>query len=548
MAAKIVHFNTDARDKMLRGVNVLANAVKVTLGPKGRNVVIQKSFGAPRSTKDGVSVAKEIELEDAFENMGAQMIREVASKTNDKAGDGTTTATVLAQAIVQEGLKAVAAGMNPMDLKRGIDKAVGLVLEEIKSNSKPVSNNSEIAQVGTISANGDSEIGELIAQAMAKVGNEGVITVEEAKTADTTVDVVEGMQFDRGYLSPYFITNADKMEAQLEEPLILLFEKKLTSLQAMLPILEAVVQSGRPLLIIAEDIEGEALATLVVNKLRGGLRVAAVKAPGFGDRRKAMLEDIAILTGGQVISEDLGIKLESVTIDMLGKAKKVTITKDDTTIVEGVGGKDEIEARVAQIKRQIEDTTSDYDKEKLQERLAKLAGGVAVLRVGGSTEVEVKEKKDRVDDALNATRAAADEGIVPGGGIALLKASKILADVKGDNADQNAGIAIIRRALQAPIRQIAENSGVEGSIVVGKVLENADASFGFNAQTEEYGDLVQMGVIDPAKVVRTALQDAASVAGILITTEAAVADAPKKSGGASAPDMGGMGGMGGMDF
>jgi len=548
MAAKIVHFNTDARDKMLRGVNVLANAVKVTLGPKGRNVVIQKSFGAPRSTKDGVSVAKEIELEDAFENMGAQMIREVASKTNDKAGDGTTTATVLAQAIVQEGLKAVAAGMNPMDLKRGIDKAVGLVLEEIKSNSKPVSNNSEIAQVGTISANGDSEIGELIAQAMAKVGNEGVITVEEAKTADTTVDVVEGMQFDRGYLSPYFITNADKMEAQLEEPLILLFEKKLTSLQAMLPILEAVVQSGRPLLIIAEDIEGEALATLVVNKLRGGLRVAAVKAPGFGDRRKAMLEDIAILTGGQVISEDLGIKLESVTIDMLGKAKKVTITKDDTTIVEGVGGKDEIEARVAQIKRQIEDTTSDYDKEKLQERLAKLAGGVAVLRVGGSTEVEVKEKKDRVDDALNATRAAADEGIVPGGGIALLKASKILADVKGDNADQNAGIAIIRRALQAPIRQISENAGVEGSIVVGKVLENEQSSFGFNAQTEEYGDLVQMGVIDPAKVVRTALQDAASVAGILITTEAAVADAPKKSGGASAPDMGGMGGMGGMDF
>ena len=548
MAAKIVQFNTDARDKMLKGVNVLANAVKVTLGPKGRNVVIQKSFGAPRSTKDGVSVAKEIELEDAFENMGAQMIREVASKTNDKAGDGTTTATVLAQAIVQEGLKAVAAGMNPMDLKRGIDKAVGLVLQEIKDKSKPVSNNSEIAQVGTISANGDSEIGELIAQAMAKVGNEGVITVEEAKTADTTVDVVEGMQFDRGYLSPYFITNADKMEVQLEEPLILLFEKKLTSLQAMLPILEAVVQSGRPLLIIAEDIEGEALATLVVNKLRGGLRVAAVKAPGFGDRRKAMLEDIAILTGGQVISEDLGIKLESVTLDMLGKAKKVSITKDDTTIVEGVGGKEEIEARVAQIKRQIEDTTSDYDKEKLQERLAKLAGGVAVLRVGGSTEVEVKEKKDRVDDALNATRAAADEGIVPGGGIALLKASKILAEVKGDNADQNAGIAIIRRALQAPIRQISENAGVEGSIVVGKVLENDQASFGFNAQTEEYGDLVQMGVIDPAKVVRTALQDAASVAGILITTEAAVADAPKKSGGAAAPDMGGMGGMGGMDF
>jgi len=547
MAAKIVHFNTDARDKMLRGVNILANAVKVTLGPKGRNVVIQKSFGAPRSTKDGVSVAKEIELEDAFENMGAQMIREVASKTNDKAGDGTTTATVLAQAIVQEGLKAVAAGMNPMDLKRGIDKAVTVVLEEVKTISKPVSNNSEIAQVGTISANGDAEIGTLIAEAMAKVGNEGVITVEEAKTAETTVDVVEGMQFDRGYLSPYFITNADKMEAVLEEPLILLFEKKLTSLQPMLPILEAVVQSGRPLLIIAEDIEGEALATLVVNKLRGGLRVAAVKAPGFGDRRKAMLEDIAVLTGGQVISEDLGIKLETVTLDMLGKAKKVSITKDDTTIVEGAGDKDGIEGRVAQIKKQIEDTSSDYDREKLQERLAKLAGGVAVLRVGGSTEVEVKEKKDRVDDALNATRAAADEGIVPGGGIALLKASAKLDGLKGDNADQNAGIAIVRRALQAPIRQIAENSGVEGSIVVGKVLENKDASYGFNAQTEEYGDLVKMGVIDPAKVVRTALQDAASVAGILITTEAAVADAPKK---ASAPAMpgGGMGGMGDMDF
>jgi chaperonin GroEL len=548
MAAKIVQFNTDARDKMLKGVNVLANAVKVTLGPKGRNVVIQKSFGAPRSTKDGVSVAKEIELEDAFENMGAQMIREVASKTNDKAGDGTTTATVLAQAIVQEGLKAVAAGMNPMDLKRGIDKAVGVVLEEVKAISKPVSNNSEIAQVGTISANGDEEIGTLIAEAMAKVGNEGVITVEEAKTAETTVDVVEGMQFDRGYLSPYFITNADKMEAVLEEPLILLHEKKLTSLQPMLPVLEAVVQSGRPLLIIAEDIEGEALATLVVNKLRGGLRVAAVKAPGFGDRRKAMLEDIAVLTGGQVISEDLGIKLETVTLDMLGKAKKVSITKEDTTIVEGIGGKDEIEARVSQIKRQIEDTTSDYDKEKLQERLAKLAGGVAVLRVGGSTEVEVKEKKDRVDDALNATRAAADEGIVPGGGIALLKASKKLEGVTGLNADQNAGIAIIRRALQAPIRQISENAGVEGSIVVGKVLESTDAAFGFNAQTEEYGDLVKMGVIDPAKVVRTALQDAASVAGILITTEAAVADAPKKAS-AGAPDMGGgMGGMGGMDF
>ncbi|WP_338577408.1 chaperonin GroEL [Brevundimonas olei] len=548
MAAKIVKFNTDARDKMLKGVNVLADAVKVTLGPKGRNVVIQKSFGAPRSTKDGVSVAKEIELEDAFENMGAQMIREVASKANDKAGDGTTTATVLAQAIVQEGLKAVAAGMNPMDLKRGIDKAVEAVLEEIKSNSKPVSNNSEIAQVGTISANGDAEIGDLIAQAMAKVGNEGVITVEEAKTAETTVDIVEGMQFDRGYLSPYFITNPDKMEVSLEEPLILLHEKKLTSLQPMLPVLEAVVQSGRPLLIIAEDIEGEALATLVVNKLRGGLRVAAVKAPGFGDRRKAMLEDIAILTGGQVISEDLGIKLETVTLDMLGKAKKVQITKDDTTIVEGSGEKDGIEARVGQIKRQIEDTTSDYDKEKLQERLAKLAGGVAVLRVGGSTEVEVKEKKDRVDDALNATRAAADEGIVPGGGVALLKASKVLDGLKGDNADQNAGVNIVRRALQAPIRQISENSGVEGSIVVGKVLESAKAEFGFNAQTEQYGDLVEMGVIDPAKVVRSALASAGSVAGIMITTEAAIADAPKKASAGGAPDMGGMGGIGGMDF
>ena len=547
MAAKIVKFNTDARDKMLRGVNILADAVKVTLGPKGRNVVIQKSFGAPRSTKDGVTVAKEIELEDAFENMGAQMIREVASKANDNAGDGTTTATVLAQAIVQEGLKAVAAGMNPMDLKRGIDLAVTVALDEVKAISKPVSNNSEIAQVGTISANGDAEIGELIALAMAKVGNEGVITVEEAKTAETTVDIVEGMQFDRGYLSPYFITNADKMEVALEEPLILLHEKKLTSLQPMLPVLEAVVQSGRPLLIIAEDIEGEALATLVVNKLRGGLRVAAVKAPGFGDRRKAMLEDLAILTGGQVISEDLGIKLETVTLDMLGKAKKVTITKDDTTIVEGAGEKEGIEARVSQIKRQIEDTTSDYDKEKLQERLAKLAGGVAVLRVGGSTEVEVKEKKDRVDDALNATRAAADEGIVPGGGVALLQASKKLIDLKGANADQNAGIAIVRRALQAPIRQISENSGVEGSIVVGKVMDSNDASFGFNAQTEEYGDLVQMGVIDPAKVVRSALKSAASVAGIMITTEAAIADAPKKGGG-GAPDMGGMGGMGGMDF
>ena len=550
MAAKQVMFSTDAREKMLRGVNVLANAVKVTLGPKGRNVVIQKSFGAPRSTKDGVSVAKEIELEDAFENMGAQMIREVASKTNDKAGDGTTTATVLAQSIVQEGLKAVAAGMNPMDLKRGIDKAVTAVLADIKASSRKVSANSEIAQVGTISANGDSEVGDMIAKAMEKVGNEGVITVEEAKTAETELDVVEGMQFDRGYLSPYFITNADKMEVQLEEPLIMLHEKKLSSLQSMLPILEAVVQSGRPLLIIAEDIEGEALATLVVNKLRGGLRVAAVKAPGFGDRRKAMLEDIAVLTGGQVISEDLGIKLENVTLDMLGKAKKVTITKDDTTIVDGIGEKDVIEARIGQIKKQIEDTTSDYDKEKLQERLAKLAGGVAVIRVGGSTEVEVKEKKDRVDDALNATRAAVEEGIVPGGGIALLKATRALEGLKGDNADQTAGVAIIRRALQAPIRQIVENAGVEGSIVVGKVLEHKDANFGFNAQTEEYGDLVKMGVIDPAKVVRTALQDAASVAGILITTEAAVADAPKKpaAGGAGGMPGGGMGGMGDMDF
>ena len=549
MAAKQVQFSTEAREKMLRGVNILANAVKVTLGPKGRNVIIQKSFGAPRSTKDGVSVAKEIELEDAFENMGAQMIREVASKTNDKAGDGTTTATVLAQSIVQEGLKSVAAGMNPMDLKRGIDKAVAAVLADIKASSKKVSNNSEIAQVGTISANGDIEVGEMIAKAMEKVGNEGVITVEEAKTAETELDVVEGMQFDRGYLSPYFITNADKMEAQLEEPLILLFEKKLTSLQAMLPILEAVVQSGRPLVIIAEDIEGEALATLVVNKLRGGLRVAAVKAPGFGDRRKAMLEDIAVLTGGQVISEDLGIKLENVTLDMLGKAKKITITKDDTTIVDGVGEREAIEARISQIKKQIEDTTSDYDKEKLQERLAKLAGGVAVIRVGGSTEVEVKEKKDRVDDALNATRAAVEEGIVPGGGIALLKATRALEGLTGDNADQTAGIAIIRRAIQAPIRQIVENAGVEGSIVVGKVLENKGATYGFNAQTEEYGDLVAMGVIDPAKVVRTALQDAASVAGIMITTEAAVADAPKKASGGGAGDMGGMGGgMGGMDF
>ena len=545
MAAKDVNFGSDARDKMLRGVNILANAVKVTLGPKGRNVVIEKSFGAPRSTKDGVSVAKEIELSDRFENLGAQLIREVASKTNDKAGDGTTTATVLAQAIVVEGLKSVAAGMNPMDLKRGIDKAVVAIVAEIKSISKKVTTNDEIAQVGTISANGDAEVGAMIAKAMAKVGNEGVITVEEAKTAETELDVVEGMQFDRGYLSPYFITNADKMEVQLEEPLILLFEKKLSSLQPLLPVLEAVVQSGRPLMIIAEDVEGEALATLVVNKLRGGLRVAAVKAPGFGDRRKAMLEDIAILTGAQVISEDLGIKLESVTLEMLGKAKKVSITKDDTTIVDGIGEKDAIEARIGQIKRQIEETSSDYDKEKLQERLAKLAGGVAVIKVGGSTEVEVKEKKDRVDDALNATRAAVEEGIVPGGGVALLKASKILEGMKGDNADQTAGIAIVRRAVQAPIRQIAENAGVEGSIVVGKVMESASATFGFNAQTEEYVDMVQAGVIDPAKVVRTALQDAASVSSLLITTEAAIVEAPKKGGGM--PQMPG-GGMGDMDF
>jgi chaperonin GroEL len=549
MAAKDVVFDTDARDRMLRGVNILANAVRVTLGPKGRNVIIEKSFGAPRSTKDGVTVAKEIELSDKFENLGAQLIREVASKTNDKAGDGTTTATVLAHAIVSEGLKSVAAGMNPMDLRRGIDKAVVKIVDEIKKTSKKVTTNAEIAQVGAISANGDQEVGDMIAKAMDKVGNEGVITVEEAKTLETELDVVEGMQFDRGYLSPYFITNADKMEAVLEDPLILLFEKKLSSLQALLPVLEAVVQSGRPLLIVAEDIEGEALATLVVNKLRGGLRVAAVKAPGFGDRRKAMLEDIAILTGGQLISEDLGIKLENVTLDMLGKAKKVTITKDDTTIVDGSGDKKDIEGRIGQIKTQIEDTTSDYDKEKLQERLAKLAGGVAVVRVGGSTEVEVKEKKDRVDDALNATRAASEEGIVAGGGVALLKASLVLEGFKGANDDQNAGVAIVRRALQAPIRQIAENAGVEGSIVVGKVLENKSATFGFNAQTEEYVDLIAAGIIDPAKVVRTALQDAASVAGLMITTQAAIVEAPKKNGaGGGMPGGGGMGGMGDMDF
>ena len=545
MSAKEVKFSQDARERMLRGVDSLANTVKVTRGPKGRNVVIDKSFGAPRITKDGVTVAKEIELKDKFENMGAQMLREVASKTNDLAGDGTTTATVLAQAIVREGAKAVAAGMNPMDLKRGIDLAVGAVVDDLKAHARRISANSEIAQVATISANGDTEVGQILAEAMEKVGKEGVITVEEAKGLEFELDVVEGMQFDRGYLSPYFITNPEKMQVELSDPYILIHEKKLSNLQAMLPILEAVVQSGRPLLIIAEDIEGEALATLVVNKLRGGLKVAAVKAPGFGDRRKAMLEDIAILTGGELISEDLGIKLENVTLDMLGRAKKVTITKDDTTVVDGVGAKADIEGRISQIKKQIEDTTSDYDKEKLQERLAKLAGGVAVIRVGGATEVEVKERKDRVDDALNATRAAVEEGIVPGGGVALLKASKALDGVKGDNADQTAGVAIVRRALQAPIRQIAENAGVEGSIVVGKILENSSATFGFNAQTEQYVDLVADGVIDPAKVVRTALQDAASVSGLLITTEAGIVEAPKKN--APAPAMPG-GGMGDMDF
>jgi chaperonin GroEL len=543
MAAKDVKFAADARERMLRGVDILANAVKVTLGPKGRNVIIEKSFGAPRTTKDGVTVAKEIELEDKFENMGAQMVREVASKTNDVAGDGTTTATVLAQAIVREGLKSVAAGMNPMDLKRGIDKAVVQVVEEISKKAKKIKNSAEIAQVGTISANGEKFIGDEIARAMAKVGNEGVITVEEAKSLETTVDIVEGMQFDRGYLSPYFITNADKMVAELDDPYILIHEKKLSGLQQLLPVLEAVVQTGRPLLIIAEEVEGEALATLVVNKLRGGLKVAAVKAPGFGDRRKAMLEDIAVLTNGQTISEDLGIKLENVTLQMLGRAKRVTITKDDTTIVDGAGKKKDIEARVSQIKAQIEETTSDYDKEKLQERLAKLAGGVAVIKVGGATEVEVKERKDRVDDALNATRAAVEEGVVAGGGVMLLKASGAIT-VKGDNDDQEAGIQIIRRALQAPIRQIAENAGVEGSIVVGKVLEAKSATFGYDAQNDEYGDMIDKGIIDPAKVVRTALQDAASIAGLLITTEAGIADRPKKDSGGGMP--GGMGGMGGM--
>jgi chaperonin GroEL len=546
MAAKEVKFSTDAREKMLRGVNILANAVKVTLGPKGRNVVIEKSFGAPRITKDGVSVAKEIELEDKFENLGAQLLRSVASKTNDIAGDGTTTATVLGQAIVVEGVKAVAAGFNPMDLKRGIDLAVAEVVASLKASAKKITSTSEISQVGTISANGETAIGEMISEAMQKVGNEGVITVEEAKTAETELDVVEGMQFDRGYLSPYFVTNAEKMTAVLEDPVILLHEKKLSNLQAILPILESVVQSQRPLLIIAEDIEGEALATLVVNRLRGGLKVAAVKAPGFGDRRKAMLEDIAILTGGQVISEELGIKLENVTIDMLGTAKRVEITKENTTIVDGAGTADDIQGRVGQIKAQIEETTSDYDREKLQERLAKLAGGVAVIRVGGSTEVEVKERKDRVDDALNATRAAVEEGIVPGGGVALLRAAAAIT-VKGANADQEAGISIVRRALQEPVRCIANNAGAEGSVVVGKILENAAASFGYNAATGEYGDLVALGVIDPVKVVRTALEDAASVASLMITTEATIVDAPKDAAPAM-PGGGGMGGMGGMDF
>jgi chaperonin GroEL len=544
MAAKEVRFSADARERMLRGVDILANAVKVTLGPKGRNVILDKSFGAPRTTKDGVTVAKEIELDDKFENMGAQMVREVASKTNDVAGDGTTTACVLAQAIVREGAKAVAAGMNPMDLKRGVDLAVKSAIEDVKKRSKKVKGSEEVAQVGTISANGDKSIGEMIAQAMQKVGNEGVITVEEAKTAETELDVVEGMQFDRGYLSPYFITNADKMLAELEDAYILLHEKKLSGLQAMLPVLEAVVQTGKPLLIVAEDIEGEALATLVVNKLRGGLKVAAVKAPGFGDRRKAMLEDIATLTGGQVISEDLGIKLENVSLDMLGRAKRVKVEKENTTIVDGHGKKEDIQGRCAQIKQQIEETTSDYDREKLQERLAKLAGGVAVIKVGGATEVEVKEKKDRVDDALNATRAAVEEGIVPGGGVALLRAKKAVEAVKSDNADIQAGINIVSKALESPIRQIVENAGVEGSIVVGKVLEKS-GNFGFDAQNEEYVDLVEKGIIDPTKVVRTALQDAASVASLLITTEAMVAEKPKDKTPAPMP---GGGGMGGMDF
>jgi chaperonin GroEL len=550
MAAKDVKFSSDARDRMLKGVDILANAVKVTLGPKGRNVVIDKAFGAPRITKDGVTVAKEIELSDKFENMGAQMVREVASKTNDIAGDGTTTATVLAQAIVREGAKAVAAGMNPMDLKRGIDMAVEKVVEDLAKRARKVKSSEEVAQVGTISANGDSEVGGYIAEAMEKVGNEGVITVEEAKSLHTELDVVEGMQFDRGYLSPYFVTNPEKMTCELENAYILLHEKKLSNLQAMLPVLEAVVQSSRPLLIIAEDVEGEALATLVVNKLRGGLKIAAVKAPGFGDRRKAMLEDIAVLTGGQVVSEDLGIKLENVTLDMLGTAKKVSIDKDNTTIVEGAGSKGDIQARCGQIRGQIEETSSDYDREKLQERLAKLAGGVAVIRVGGATEVEVKERKDRVDDAMHATRAAVEEGIVVGGGAALLRAIKALDGLAPENDDQKVGVSIVRRALQAPIRQIAENAGEDGSIVAGKVGESKDEKMGFNAQSGEYVDMFKAGVIDPVKVVRVALQDAASVSGLLITTEAMVAEKPepKPAAGAGAPDMGGMGGMGGMGF
>jgi chaperonin GroEL len=547
MAAKDVRFSADARDKMLRGVDILANAVRVTLGPKGRNVIIDKSFGAPRITKDGVTVAKEIELDDKFENMGAQMVREVASKTNDTAGDGTTTATVLAAAIVREGAKLVAAGMNPMDLKRGVDQAVAEAVKDIAKRSKKIKESAEVAQVGSIAANGDKSIGKMIADAMQKVGNEGVITVEEAKSLETELDVVEGMQFDRGYLSPYFITNAEKMLAELEDPYILIHEKKLSSLQPMLPVLEAVVQTGKPLLIIAEDIEGEALATLVVNKLRGGLKVAAVKAPGFGDRRKAMLEDIAILTGGTMIAEDLGIKLENVTLQMLGRAKRVRIEKENTTIINGAGAKKDIEGRIAQIKAQIEETTSDYDKEKLQERLAKLAGGVAVIRVGGATEVEVKEKKDRVDDALNATRAAVEEGIVPGGGVALLRAKAAIAKLKSENADEQAGISIVLKALESPIRQIAENAGNEGSIVVGKISDNKSQTYGFNAQTEEYVDMIEAGIVDPAKVVRTALQDAASVAGLLITTEAMIGDKPKKDAPAM-PMGGGGGGMGGMDF
>ena len=549
MAAKDVRFSSDARERMLRGVDILANAVKVTLGPKGRNVILDKSFGAPRITKDGVTVAKEIELEDKFENMGAQMVREVASKTNDTAGDGTTTATVLAQAIVREGAKSVAAGMNPMDLKRGVDLAVAEAVKDIAKRAKKIKDSAEVAQVGTISSNGDKSIGKMIADAMQKVGNEGVITVEEAKSLETELDVVEGMQFDRGYLSPYFITNAEKMLAELEDPYILIHEKKLSSLQPMLPVLEAVVQTGKPLVIIAEDIEGEALATLVVNKLRGGLKVAAVKAPGFGDRRKAMLEDIAILTGGTMIAEDLGIKLENVNLQMLGKAKRVRIEKENTTIINGSGAKKDIEGRVGQIKAQIEETTSDYDKEKLQERLAKLAGGVAVIRVGGATEVEVKEKKDRVDDALNATRAAVEEGIVAGGGVALLRAKAAVSKLKSENADEEAGIKIVLRALESPIRQIVENSGVEGSIVVGKILENKSQTYGFDAQTEQYVDMIEAGIVDPAKVVRAALQDAASVAGLLITTEAMVAEVPKdKPAMPMGGGGGGMGGMGGMDF